>query len=120
MEPLTTEKGWHGRHLMSFVKKEAEYHGKIDAAGYCSPTWRLQRALRDLLNGTYLQGESAVTARPFFDGPGRGASPFWGKAKGPTVILWDSLDEEGCVIVRCLSLILMAFICRVHGGATFK
>ena len=22
-------------------------------------------------------------------------SPFWGTAKGPTVILWDSLDEEG-------------------------
>ena len=80
---------------MRFIKKEVEYQGKIEAAGYCSPTWRLQRALRDLLNATYLQGESAVTAPPFFDGAGRGVSPFWGTTKGPTVILWDSLDEEG-------------------------
>jgi hypothetical protein len=63
-------------YLMSFIKKEAEYQGKIEAAGYCSPTWRLQRALRDLLNATYLQGESAVTAPPLFDGAGRGASLF--------------------------------------------
>ena len=81
--------------VMRFIKKEVEYQGKIEAAGYCSPTWRLQRALRDLLNATYLQGESAVTAPPFFDGAGRGVSPFWGTTKGPTVILWDSLDEEG-------------------------
>ena len=81
--------------VMRFIKKEVEYQGKIEAAGYCSPTWRLPRALRDLLNATYLQGESAVTAPPFFDGAGRGVSPFWGTAKGPTVILWDSLDEEG-------------------------
>ena len=64
MEPLTTEKVWHGRRLDGFIKKEAEYQGKIEAAGYCSPTWRLQRALRGLLNATYLQGESAVTAPP--------------------------------------------------------
>ena len=45
--------------LMSFIKKEVEYQGKIEAAG-----------------------------------AGREASHFWGTAKGPTVILWDSLDEE--------------------------
>jgi len=92
---LRQRKGGTEEDLMSFIKKEVEYQGKIEATGYCSPTWRLQRALRGLLNGTCLLGESAVTAPPFFDGASRGASPFWGTAKGPTVILWDSLDEEG-------------------------
>ena len=80
---------------MSFIKKEAEYQDRIEAAGYCLPTWRVQRALRGLLNATDLHGESEVTAPPFSDGAGRGVSRFWGTAKGPTVILWDSLDEEG-------------------------
>ena len=77
-------KGGTEEDLMSFIEKEVEYQGKIEAAGYCSPTWRLLRALRGLLNGTCLLGESAVTAPPFFDGASRGASPFWGTAKGPT------------------------------------
>jgi hypothetical protein len=31
--------------VLSFIKKETEYQGKIEAVGCCSPTWRLQRAL---------------------------------------------------------------------------
>ncbi len=42
-----------------------------------------------------LQGESAVTAPPFFPSAGRGTTKFWGKKQGPTVFLWESLDEGG-------------------------
>ena len=42
-----------------------------------------------------LQGESAVTAPPFFPSAGRGTTQFWGKRQGPAVFLWESLDEAG-------------------------
>jgi len=63
--------------------------------GYRSPTWRLLRALQSLLSAVQLQGESAVTATPFFPSAGRGTMKFWGKEQGPTVFLWESLDEGG-------------------------
>ena len=36
-----------------------------------------------------------VTAPPFFPSAGRGTTNFWGKKQGPTVFLWESLDEGG-------------------------
>ncbi len=36
-----------------------------------------------------------MTAPPFFPSAGRGTTRFWGKKQGPTVFLWESLDEEG-------------------------
>ena len=82
--------------LVNFNKKEAEYQGKMEAeaAGYGSPTWRVQRALRGLLNVADLQGESAVTAHLFFSGTGRGASQFRGLTGRPTIIFWGSPREE--------------------------
>ena len=62
-----------------------------EEVGYRSPTWRVLRALQSLLSATQLQGESAVAAPPFFPNAGR----FWGNEQGPTVILWDGLDQEG-------------------------
>ena len=47
------------------------------------------------LSATHLQGESAVTAPPFFPNAGRGTVRFWGHEQGPTIFLWDDLDEEG-------------------------
>jgi ribonuclease HI len=63
--------------------------------GYRSPTWRLLRALKSLFSAAQLQGESAVSAPPFFPSAGRGTTRFWGKRQGPTVFLWESLGEEG-------------------------
>ena len=36
----------------------------------------------------------AVAAPPFFPNAGRGTVRFWGNEQGPTVLLWDGLDEE--------------------------
>ena len=53
------------------------------------------RALQEVHGATRLQGESAVTAPPFFANAGRGKEVFWGSSDGPTVFLWESLDEDG-------------------------
>ncbi len=53
------------------------------------------RALQSLLSAVQLQGESAVTAPPFFHNAGRGTTRFWGNEQGPTVFLWEGLGEEG-------------------------
>ena len=51
---------------------------RLEVAGYRSPTWRVLRALKSLHLATQLQGESAVTAPPFFPNAGRGTVWFWG------------------------------------------
>ncbi len=63
--------------------------------GYQSPTWRLLQALKSLFSAVQLQGESVVTATPFFPSAGRGTTRFWGQEQGLTVFLWESLGEEG-------------------------
>jgi hypothetical protein len=79
------------KELRSLVYQEAHYQDQVE--GYRSPSWQMLRALRDGV--TRLQGESAVTAAPFFESEGRGDTVFWGKGEGPTVFLWESLDESG-------------------------
>ena len=81
--------------LSAFIRKEGEQQERLEARGYRSPTWRLLRVLQSLLSAVQLQGESAVTAPPFFLSAGRGTTRFWGKEQGPTVFLWESLGEEG-------------------------
>ena len=81
--------------LRALIHGEAAYQDKLEAAGYRSPSWRILRALQGLQAANQLQGESAVSAPPFFRSAGRGQTSFWGKPSGPTVFLWESLDEEG-------------------------
>jgi hypothetical protein len=81
--------------LKLFIRAEVELQERLETMGYRSPTWRLLRALQSLLSAVQLQGESAVTAPPFFPSAGRGTTKFWGKRQGPTVFLWESLDEGG-------------------------
>ena len=42
-------------------------------------------------------GMMAVTAAPMFEHAGRNSKVYWGdkEARGPMVVLWDSLTEEG-------------------------
>jgi len=80
--------------LSAFIRKEGKQQERLEARGYRSPTWRLLRALQSLLSAVQLQGESAVTAPPFFISAGRSTTRFWGKEQGPTVFLWESLGEE--------------------------
>ena len=81
--------------LKVFIRTEVELQERLEATGYRPPTWRLLRALQSLLSAVQLQGESAVTAPPFFPSAGRGTTQFWGEKQGPAVFLWESLDEEG-------------------------
>ena len=81
--------------LKFFIRAEVELQERLETMGYRSPTWRLLRALQSLLSAVQLQGESAVTAPPFFPSAGRGTTQFWGKRQGPAVFLWESLDEAG-------------------------
>jgi hypothetical protein len=81
--------------LKTFIRAEVELQERLEAMGYRSPTWRLLRALQSLLSAVQLQGESSATAPPFFFSAGRGTTKFWGKEQGPTVFLWESLDEGG-------------------------
>jgi hypothetical protein len=80
--------------MAMFIREEVEHQERLEAAGYRSPTWRVLRS-QSLLLATQLQGESAVAAPPFFPNAGRGTARFWGNEQGPTVFLWDGLDEKG-------------------------
>jgi hypothetical protein len=77
------------------IREEVRHQERLEATGYRSPTWKVLRALQSLRLAVQLQGESAVTAPPFFPSAGRGMTRFWGNEQGPTVFLWDGLGEEG-------------------------
>jgi hypothetical protein len=81
--------------LGTLIRAEVEHQERLEAMGYRSPTWRLLRALQSLLSAVQIQGESAVTAPPFFPSAGSGTTRFWGEEQGPTVFLWEGLGEEG-------------------------
>ena len=83
--------------LRTLIRAEVEQQERLEAMGYRSPTWRLLRALRSLFSAVQLQGESAVTAPPFFPCAGRGTTRFWGQEQGPTVSCgrdWAKRDEK--------------------------
>jgi hypothetical protein len=92
---VRSKRGKDERSMAMFIRKEVEHQERLEAAVYRSPTWRVLRALHSLLSATQLQGESAVAAPPFFPNAGTGTVRFWGDEQGPTVYLWDGLDEEG-------------------------
>ena len=58
-----------------FIREEVEHQERLEAAGYRSLTWRVLRA------STQLQGESALTAPPFFPNAGREQSGSGGTSK---------------------------------------
>ena len=60
------KKGVIERFMEKFIREEVDYQEQLEAAGYRSPTWKVLRALQSLLAAEQLQGESAVTAPPFF------------------------------------------------------
>jgi len=64
-----------------------------EEAVYRLPTWRLLRALQQVNEATRIEGETILSAPPFFESAGRGDLKFWGTAEGPTVVIWESLSE---------------------------
>ena len=85
--------------LADFIYHESVIQERLESTGYSSATWRLQRALQSIYGATCLQGESAVTAPPFFKHARRGVTDFWGdnqeRHQEPTVFLWEYLDDQG-------------------------
>jgi hypothetical protein len=66
--------------LRMLIRAEIEQQERLEAMGYRFPTLRLLRALQSLLSAVQLQGESAVTAPPFFPSAGRGTTRFCPRA----------------------------------------
>jgi len=54
---------------------------------YRSPTWAVLRALQQINSATRIEGETAMSAPPFFQSAGRGDLFFWGGKEGPTVVI---------------------------------
>jgi hypothetical protein len=73
---VRSKRGEDERSMEMFIREEVEHQERLEAAEYRSPTWRVLRALQSLLSAKPLQGESAVTAPPFFPNAGRGAVRF--------------------------------------------
>ena len=78
-----------------FISSEVQHQQRIETEGYRSPSWRMLKALQSINKATTVQGESAVAAPPFFQTAGRGQTKFWGNTEGPTVFLWEGLDDDG-------------------------
>ena len=86
----------------TLIRAEVEQQERLEAMGYRSPTWRLLQALQSLLSAVQLQGESAVTAPPFFPSAGRlgsvessatnerGLHAKRVRARGESHLLWKS------------------------------
>jgi hypothetical protein len=84
------------------VHEETQHQDCIEACGYRSPTWRVLRALKAIVDANMVIGESAVTAAPFLESAGRQSKPFWGPQQGNRVILWNRLaagEKEECLKV---------------------
>jgi hypothetical protein len=97
--------------LGTLIRAEVEFQERLEATGHRSPTWRVLRVLQSMLSSVKIQGESAVTAAPFFSRAGRGTTMFWGNEQGPTVFLWE------CV---CLLLQDLVQSCLRGGGGIWE
>ena len=82
-----------GADTEKFVAKECARQELLEGAKYRSPTWQVLRALKGEHTARQLYGETAITAPPFFEAACAGDTMFCGEAKGPMVVLWDSLDD---------------------------
>ena len=85
---------WPGRkaEVCATVHAETQVQEQLEATGYRSTTWGILWHLRALRGARVLEGETMVTAPPFFESAGRGECTFWSRGSGPRVIIWDSLS----------------------------
>ena len=68
----------HEQALITTIRKETKRTEESEEAGYRSPTWAVLRALQQINSATRIEGESAMSAPPFFQSAGRGDLLFWG------------------------------------------
>jgi len=100
-----TSRGWnflekqecwecHEQALIATIRKETKRIEGLEEAGYRSPTWAVLQALQQIHSATRIGGEAAIFASPLFQSAERGDLLFWGKQKGPTVVIWQSLSKQ--------------------------
>jgi len=71
--------------LTMVIQEETKRTEEKEETGYRSPTWSILRALKKINKAKGLEGESVMSATPFFQSAGRGDLKFWGEDDGPTV-----------------------------------
>ena len=62
----------HDQALIVTIRKETKRTEELEEAGYRSPTWAVLRALQQINSATRFEGETAMSAPPFFQSAGRG------------------------------------------------
>lgn len=80
--------------MIAVIQEETKQTEEREEAGYRSPTWRILRALQQINDATRIEVEAIMSSPPFFESAGRGELTFWGKEKGATVVIRESLLES--------------------------
>ena len=76
------------------IQEETKRTEEKEEAGYRSPTSSILRVLQKINKTKTLEGETVMSAPPFFQSAGRGYLKFWGEDDGPTVVVWEKLSES--------------------------
>jgi hypothetical protein len=77
--------------LISVIQEETKRTGGKEEAEYKSPTWSILRALQKINQAKRLEGETIMSAPPFFHSAGRGDLKFWEEDDGLTVRVKESV-----------------------------
>ena len=77
---LKEKEEWKGckQELITTIQKETEQMEEKEEPGYKLPTWKILRALQQVNKATRIEGETIMSAPPFFESVGRGELKFWG------------------------------------------
>ena len=81
MELFKNQECWEGHEqaLITTIRKETKRTEELEEAEYRSSMWAVLRALLQVNGATRIQGETAMSAPPFFQSAGRGDLLFWGE-----------------------------------------
>ena len=74
MELSKKQECWEGHEqaLITTIRKETKITEEFEEAGYRSPTWAVLQALVQINSAMRIEGETAMSAPPFFQSAGRG------------------------------------------------
>ena len=75
---------WKGceQELITTIRKETERMEEKEEVGHRSPTWKILRELQQVNKATRIEGETTMSAPPFFESAVRGELKFWGTEGG--------------------------------------
>ena len=80
---------WKGceQGLITTIRKETERMEEKEEAGYRSPTWKILQALQQVNKAIRIEGETIMSAPPFFRVSRPRRAKVWGTEGGPTVVI---------------------------------